>query len=455
MGSSSEERSEIVFFDLETTIPSRQGQGYAILEFGAILVCPRKLLELDSYSTLIKPADLYSVSVASVRCNGITRDAVASAPSFREVSDKIFDMLHGRVWAGHNIEKFDCVRIWEAFAEIGKPAPHPKGTIDSLKLLTHTFGRRAGNMKMASLATYFGLGQQTHRSLGDVRMNLEVVKNCAAVLFLETNLSDIFTPYSWVSPNNGTARTRSNGKASPDETNQNMSTHIDQMKTESLQVDDIMEERLILESPATSSTPVSSEGCSGYAGFLAPDEVSIPSIRASYVPFFRGQKIQLLHQDVLFQLSSTGLRVRYGVSSKFFDKAGRPRLNIVVDIPPSLCQVLDACDHVSQKLTLDSGSSSRWRPIVNRKNGLIPPTIRLNIPIIANGDIDIYETEIYQQEASGNAQRLVFSKFDPGELDSLFLPGTLVEAYFSLDSYDYQQNVGIRLVAKKLIIHSG
>lgn len=54
----------------------------------------------------------------------------------------------GRVWAGHNIVRFDCVRIREAFAEIGRPAPVPKATIDSLPLLTETFGRRAGNMKV-------------------------------------------------------------------------------------------------------------------------------------------------------------------------------------------------------------------------------------------------------------------------------------------------------------------
>ena len=49
---------------------------------------------------------------------------------------------------GHNMLKFDCKRIREAFAEIGRPALEPKGTIDSLILLIERFGRRAGDMKV-------------------------------------------------------------------------------------------------------------------------------------------------------------------------------------------------------------------------------------------------------------------------------------------------------------------
>lgn len=52
------------------------------------------------------------------------------------------------MWAGHNILKFDCVRIQEAFEEIGRPSPQPRGTIDTLPLLTQKFGKRAGNMKV-------------------------------------------------------------------------------------------------------------------------------------------------------------------------------------------------------------------------------------------------------------------------------------------------------------------
>uniref|UniRef100_A0A6N2LIZ6 Exonuclease domain-containing protein n=1 Tax=Salix viminalis TaxID=40686 RepID=A0A6N2LIZ6_SALVM len=184
-GSSSshpEGSSEIVFFDLETTVPSRAGQRFWVLEFGAIIVCPRKLVELDSYT-------------------------VSNAPVFEEVADKIFTILNGRVWAGHNIQRFDCVRIKEAFAEIGRPAPVPVGMIDSLGVLTERFGRRAGNMKMATLAAYFGLGQQKHRSLDDVRMNLEVLKHCAT----ESSLPSVLNA-KWRNPSTIVTRSRSNGK---------------------------------------------------------------------------------------------------------------------------------------------------------------------------------------------------------------------------------------------------
>ncbi|KAF5737972.1 protein NEN4 isoform X2 [Tripterygium wilfordii] len=204
--------AEIVFFDLETTVPNRAGQRFWVLEFGAIVVCPQKLVELESYSTLIRPHDLSVVALRSGRCDGITREAVANAPTFEDVADNIFNMLNGRIWAGHNIKRFDCVRIKEAFAGIGRPSPMPVGMIDSLCVLTEKFGRRAGNMKMASLAAYFGLGQQKHRSLDDVRMNLEVLKHCATVLFLESSLPSVLNGKWQASPPSVMTRSRSNGK---------------------------------------------------------------------------------------------------------------------------------------------------------------------------------------------------------------------------------------------------
>ncbi|XP_043692410.1 protein NEN4-like [Telopea speciosissima] len=203
--------AEIVFFDLETTGANGAGNKFWVLEFGAIVVCPRKLVELESFCTLIRPRDLSVVRLKSGRSDGITRKAVATAPTFEDVADKIFSILNGRVWAGHNIQRFDCARIKEAFADIGRPAPVPVGMIDSLGVLSQKFGKRAGDMKMATLAAYFGLGQQKHRSLEDVRMNLEVLKHCATVLFLESTLPAVLVNNSQGSSTVVT-RSRSNGQ---------------------------------------------------------------------------------------------------------------------------------------------------------------------------------------------------------------------------------------------------
>ncbi|XP_077231850.1 polynucleotidyl transferase, ribonuclease H-like superfamily protein [Tasmannia lanceolata] len=211
-------REEMVFFDLETTVPMRTGGRFWVLEFGAIVVCPKRLVELDNYCTLIRPGDLSAVALTSGRCHGITRHAVAAAPKFEDVADTIFHILNGRIWAGHNIQRFDCARIREAFADIGRPAPQPIGMVDSLDVLRHKFGRRAGNLKMATLATYFGLGQQKHRSLDDVRMNLEVLKHCATVLLLESTLPDVLTGKGPSCSAGMMTRSKTNGRWCKEET---------------------------------------------------------------------------------------------------------------------------------------------------------------------------------------------------------------------------------------------
>uniref|UniRef100_A0A7N0VF82 Exonuclease domain-containing protein n=1 Tax=Kalanchoe fedtschenkoi TaxID=63787 RepID=A0A7N0VF82_KALFE len=378
-----DDRSEIVFFDLETTRPD---QGRALLEFGAILVCPRTLAVLDWYVTLIRPEDPSIINSLRDRPNGISRDSVASAPSFREVADRVYDILDGRVWAGHNILRFDWLRINEAFEEVGRAAPEPKGAIDSLPILTQTFGRRAGDMKMASLAAYFGLGEQTHRSLDDVRMNLEVVKHCATVLFLENNVMG--------------------------------------------------------------------------SGFVDLDEVSIPSISAALCPFpwaWGTPRLRILHKNAVLQIFCPRLRVRFGIDAKFYDHAGRPRFNFVVDASARLCRVLDACDDAALKLSVDSGSDSEWRPAVKRKIGyLSSPTVRLDLPTAVDGENAMSGADIYHQDSSGAAQKLTFNASNAGEhgLRTLLIPGTAVDAYLSLEPYDSKQNAGINLMVKQLVIHS-
>ncbi|CAH8312565.1 unnamed protein product [Eruca vesicaria subsp. sativa] len=470
-----QDRSEIAFFDVETTVPKR-GERFAILEFGSILVCPKKLTELRSYTTLVQPKDLSLISSLSVRCNGISRSDVVLAPLFSDIADTVYDILHGRIWAGHNILRFDCARIREAFAEIGRQPPEPKGAIDSLGLLTQRFGRRAGDMKMATLATYFGLGKQTHRSLDDVRMNLEVVKYCATVLFLESSLPDVLVDKS-VSPETTSLRRHLRASSSSEDNNTLISSFTlpsigensvaqpdpfnmtplrnEMVSNNNVQLDTLMEE----EETQPSDTVVLSENTSvNHEGFLSPDAISLQNIRAVLVPFYHGSqlmRLKLLHGDSPLQLYCSCLNIRFGINGKFVDNSGRRRLNFVVDLNPRLCSILEACDSNAQRVSADSGSSSDWNMMVSPMKGFVNyPNARIHIPTEISGDAARYAIEVHQRESSGDTQKLIFSNPSAEELESLLNPRSVVDAFLSLEPYDYQQKAGVRLVAKRLVIHS-
>ncbi|MBA0831254.1 hypothetical protein Goarm_015732 [Gossypium armourianum] len=397
------------------------------------------MVELKSFASLVRPDYLSSISLDSVRCNGITRDAVAEARSFSDIAEEVYGFLHGRVWAGHNIVKFDCVRIREAFEKIGRPAPEPKGIIDSLALLTQKFGRRAGDMKdYDTQPSCVGKDYKLcpKMSLDDVRMNLEVLKYCATVLFLESSLPDIFTADCAVSPGPTTSSSSklysespildmyTLSPSSPSESVPNISL-MDLENGEdhpivSLQTchtGAIAEEKPEPQSPDISAARATVEGCSGYAGFLELDEVSTTSISASITLHYHGtHRIKLLHKN--------------------------------------LTRILDSCDAVAKKFSKYHGISSEWRHVVIQNYSYInTPTVRLHIPTIVNGDTAQYGTEIHRKDHSGNVQQYIFDKFDVTELSNLLRTRISVDAFFSLDTYDYQQSAGIHSVAKKLVIH--
>lgn len=75
-------KMEIVFYDLETTIPPTD-----IIEFGAIVLDKTGLYEKESYSTLIHSV---KINQESIDANGITPEMVKDAPEFKDVADKIY-----------------------------------------------------------------------------------------------------------------------------------------------------------------------------------------------------------------------------------------------------------------------------------------------------------------------------------------------------------------------------
>nr|KAJ0212461.1 hypothetical protein LSAT_V11C400200230 [Lactuca sativa] len=189
------------------------------------------------------------------------------------------------------------------------------------------------------------------------------------------------------------------------------------------------------------------------------NEVCMASITVvSVSPYFhRFQKIQILHRDIPLQIRCDSMRIRFGLSTKYLDYAGRPRLSFMVDAnSPTLCNLLDACDHITKRF-LGFDCNSEWRPLVNRKFSE-SPTVRLNLRT-EDGERSGWMTEIYHKDSSSSSsslsapQMVSCSGYDVAELDWLFRPGGFVDAYLCLEPYNYPENAGIRLVAKKLIVH--
>ncbi|KAG8043179.1 hypothetical protein GUJ93_ZPchr0592g29118 [Zizania palustris] len=190
-------------------------------------------------------------------------------------------------------------------------------------------------MKMASLASYFGLGKQRHRSLDDVRMNLEVLKYCATVLFLEASLPEVLTVENLV----GGAITRSqvNGAASPEVPKPEAKSSPDSSKRQrtvsrvsnAIQAGDNQQSI----DPAANNEPVE----------LISNMEEMKLDASTQIEHISTTKIACSNFVVPVHRSS------FGVSTKFLDNAGRPKLNIVVDIPDNIREVLEFCDGIAQR----------------------------------------------------------------------------------------------------------
>lgn len=68
---------------------------FEILEFGAVVVSLRGFWEIRSFCTFVRPSSPEAITPASTTANGITREDVRGAPTFREVAHKIYELLDG------------------------------------------------------------------------------------------------------------------------------------------------------------------------------------------------------------------------------------------------------------------------------------------------------------------------------------------------------------------------
>ena len=78
---------------------------------------------IDEYSTLINPET--KVDWYVTKLTGITNEMVSSAPTFKEVSEQIVDLLNGKIFVAHDVD-FDYQFIKTELKKVGHDLNEPK-----------------------------------------------------------------------------------------------------------------------------------------------------------------------------------------------------------------------------------------------------------------------------------------------------------------------------------------
>lgn len=125
---------------------------------------------LQEYSTLVNPNRKIDWYVTKL--TGITDQMVSTAPSFEELSDKIKELLDGKIFVAHNVD-FDYGIIKREFLEMGKP-------LDLQKLCTVKSARKVfqhlSSYSLGNLAAHLGINlPNAHRALDDTKATTDLL----------------------------------------------------------------------------------------------------------------------------------------------------------------------------------------------------------------------------------------------------------------------------------------
>lgn len=168
--------TKIVFFDLETTFSRNILQfGAAVVDVATMSVTNYIELDIGGFETAM------SVTDQSVKVNGITKDHALTQPLFKEYAEYIRAILDGAVWAGYNIVSFDIPVLNDEFARAGVKPPEPRGVIDVYLQIRADYARfnnrrRPENLKLSTLAEFYGLASEEHSALDDSVLCFEVLE---------------------------------------------------------------------------------------------------------------------------------------------------------------------------------------------------------------------------------------------------------------------------------------
>ena len=177
----------ILFFDLETTGFSAGSDG--VIEIAACVVDPLTLKIQGTFNTFVNPGITISEKITEI--TSITNHDVKDAPT-EEMAFNDFkafvDQFEIDTYAGHNIDSFDMKWMHSRNERFDLGLNLEVETIDTLKVVKeiaksgalkgYNFTTKTGraSFKLEYLMAYFGLGEQNHRAIDDVKNNIIVYK---------------------------------------------------------------------------------------------------------------------------------------------------------------------------------------------------------------------------------------------------------------------------------------
>lgn len=175
----------LAFVDVETTgLNPRHDR---VIEIGVVLMEKQQILK--TYTSLIDPDGYLPPEISSI--TGITSQDLAAAPTFRNVSDKVFSLLKDSVFVAHNA-RFDYAFIKNEFSRLH--IPFTATTLCTARLSKSLFpGRR--HHSLDDLITAFNLPcSARHRALPDAeaiaQFYLHLVRTLSPTI-LESNIQPL------------------------------------------------------------------------------------------------------------------------------------------------------------------------------------------------------------------------------------------------------------------------
>ena len=173
-----------VVFDIETT--GLDPEFDEIIEIGAVKI--KDGIKIDTFNSLIKPE--YEIDEFITELTGITNGMVENAPSIDEVLPKFMDFIRDYIIIGHNVN-FDINFIYDNLEELNIP-PITNDFVDTLRISRRLIPELKHH-KLSDLANYFNIDTNgSHRSLKDVEITLEVLKNLNTMIIEKYQNMDNF-----------------------------------------------------------------------------------------------------------------------------------------------------------------------------------------------------------------------------------------------------------------------